>query len=728
MQSARSLHRWVSYGAILPGLLLAVTGVALSLMPLNEAVSTGSLTPAADVSVADVASAIARDVPGVERIAKSANHTITADFFHADTFGSVVFDPATGNISPKPEPTGMWGTLKSLHRSLFLGDIGRGVTGLTALSMLFLSVTGVWIIVSRMGGWRALISPPATRGWKLVHFQAIRIALAGLAITSLSGVVMSLSSFSLLPSTNTPEPLFPDLSGAQMIAIAQMEALQSTPLSQFRELIFPFDGDPTEPFMLATNSGVAFVDPATGQITAFEPKSLWGHLYELVYLLHTGQGAWWIGLLMGLSICAAPVAVASGVALVLTRPKSPLSGIKIAPASRAKDVILVGSEGGTTWIFAAELARKLTEAGRAVHVAAINDMRENYPKADNLFFFAATYGQGEAPESAHQFDKVFAKFERKDIAVSVLGFGDRSYPEFCGFAQYISAQAKRAGFECLDELTLIDRQSLQAFAAWGAQIGEKLGISLTLAPRLATTAPTHLTLLRNTRLGEEVGAPVSILRFEIPNKGFAKFGAGDLLGILPPGSDVPRFYSLASSTKDGFLEICVRRQEGGLCSTHLTQLVPGARIKAFIKPNPQFRPARNSNPMILIGAGAGIGPLMGFLRGSKGVKPAHLFWGGRSEQSDFLYQGELKTCVETGQLTQLSTAFSRDQSPAYVQTRLKEQSSEVARLISEGAEILICGGVNMAQDVARTLDEILMPNGTSVAQLKSQKRYLEDVY
>ena len=728
MQSARSLHRWISYGVIFPGLLLAVTGVALSLMPLNEALTTGSLSPAAHVSVADVAGAIARDVPGVERIAKSANHTITADYFHADTFGTVVFDAATETISPKPEPTGMWGTLKTLHRSLFLGDIGRGVTGLTALSMLFLSVTGVWIIVGRMGGWHALIFPPSTKGWNLMHFQAIRIALVGLVIASLSGVVLSLGSFSLLPNTNTPEPVFPDLSGAQMIAIAQMEALQSTPLSQFRELIFPFDSDPTEPFTLATNSGVAFVDPATGQVTDFEPKSLWGQLYEMIYLLHTGQGAWWIGVLMGLSICAVPVAIISGVALVLTRPKSPLTGIHIAPANRAKDVILVGSEGGTTWIFAAELARKLSDAGRATHVAAINDMQQDYPLAENLFFFAATYGQGEAPESAHQFDKVFTKFRRTDISVSVLGFGDRSYPNFCGFAQYVSAKVKHAGFECLNELTLIDRQSLQAFSAWGNKIGETLEVSLTLAPRLATAAPANLTLLRNTRLGEEVNAPVSILRFEIPSKGFAKFSGGDLVGIFPPGSDVPRFYSLASSTKDGFLEICVRRQQGGLCSSHLTQLVPGARIQAFIKPNPQFRPARNSKPMILIGAGAGIGPLMGFLRGSKDVKPAHLFWGGRSEKSDYLYEGELKIRVETGQLTKLSTAFSRDQSPAYVQTRLKEQSSEILRLISEGAEILICGGVNMAQDVARTLDEILAPNGISVAQLKSQKRYLEDVY
>jgi sulfite reductase (NADPH) flavoprotein alpha-component len=51
---------------------------------------------------------------------------------------------------------------------------------------------------------------------------------------------------------------------------------------------------------------------------------------------------------------------------------------------------------------------------------------------------------------------------------------------------------------------------------------------------------------------------MAILRFALPKaslwqrltgQGLARFEAGDLLGILPEGSAVPRFYSLASGSR-----------------------------------------------------------------------------------------------------------------------------------------------------------------------------------
>jgi hypothetical protein len=70
--------------------------------------------------------------------------------------------------------------------------------------------------------------------------------------------------------------------------------------------------------------------------------------------------------------------------------------------------------------------------------------------------------------------------------------------------------------------------------------------------------------------------------------GLARFAAGDLVGIVAPGSAVPRYYSLASGWEDGFLEICVRLLPGGLCSAHLLGLKPGEPVAAFIRPNPGF--------------------------------------------------------------------------------------------------------------------------------------------
>jgi ferredoxin-NADP reductase len=158
-----------------------------------------------------------------------------------------------------------------------------------------------------------------------------------------------------------------------------------------------------------------------------------------------------------------------------------------------------------------------------------------------------------------------------------------------------------------------------------------------------------------------------ILSFALPTtRGFwgrrslPRFEAGDLVAILAPGTDLPRFYSLASASTDDVLEICVRKQPGGLCSGFLHELPPGGRIEAFIRPNPSFRPSRGKAPVILIGAGTGIGPLAGFIRHNSVHRPMHLYWGGRHPSSDFLYGPELRQYVDDGRLARLNTAFSRE--------------------------------------------------------------------
>lgn len=85
----------------------------------------------------------------------------------------------------------------------------------------------------------------------------------------------------------------------------------------------------------------------------------------------------------------------------------------------------------------------------------------------------------------------------------------------------------------------------------------------------------------------------------------------------------------------------VRLRAGGLCSTFLHGLAPDDRVEAFIRANPVFRPAKGRAPLILIGAGAGIGPLAGLVRANAAGRPVHLYWGGRSPSSDFLYEHEL---------------------------------------------------------------------------------------
>jgi sulfite reductase (NADPH) flavoprotein alpha-component len=460
------------------------------------------------------------------------------------------------------------------------------------------------------------------------------------------------------------------------------------------------------------------------------------------YRLHTGEGLWWLGLILGLAALVVPVMAVTGPMIWWKRHRSKPKLSANSGPNTADSVILVGSEGNTTWCFAKTLHDSLVKAGHRVHTAPMNQLASRYRCAKRLFILTSTYGDGDAPASASRFLARLSKITKiPELPVAVLGFGDRLFPRFCQFAKEVEAALTAKGWPQLLPLDTINRQSPQEFARWGNAVSRVIGAELALVHTPAHPRSTTLELVERVDYGAEVQAPTAVLRFKAPEgggkgllsrflgrTGLPHFEAGDLVGILPPGSSVPRFYSLASAAKDGLLEICVRQHPGGLCSGFLHGLAVGDTIEAFIQPNPDFRPASGKAPIVLIGAGTGIGPLVGFIRHNKAHHPMHLYWGGRCPQSDFLYESELNTYLEDKRLTELNAVFSRVNERTYVQDKIAVDGAELRRLIEKGAQILVCGGRSMATSVMAALNEIIAPIGMDVQTLKAQGRYREDVY
>lgn len=172
----------------------------------------------------------------------------------------------------------------------------------------------------------------------------------------------------------------------------------------------------------------------------------------------------------------------------------------------------------------------------------------------------------------------------------------------------------------------------------------------------------------------------------------------------------------------------MRRHPEGLCSRFLHDLKVGDLVDGFIQLHPDFRPASGKAPVILIGAGTGIGPLAGFIRHNEGKHPMYLYWGGRDPDSDFLYEPELNQYLADGRLTQLHAAFSRVPDGAYVQDRVIDDATQMRQLIENGAQVLVCGSRAMANSIIEVLDEILAPLNLNVSTLKAQGRFREDVF
>lgn len=736
------LRRVHSLPGLLAGLIvafMAITGAVLSLQPVLDHVSVAART---DLTAAQLAQAVSTELGGVERIVHSASGAVTAYYNTGQGAAAASIDPATGAVVGAFSPSPVFSFFTELHRSMFLGSNGRIAAGLCALAMLVLSLSGLVLLANRLGGWRRLFVAARGTAWQRLHVELARVATVGLLVSGATGMVMSLNSFGLVGNTHGAPGAFPTaVDGGAPSSVGSLAALQNVPLADLRELSFPYAGDPTDVFTLITSAGQGYVDQASGALLNYKPNGLGQSVYETIYMLHTGQGLCWFGAVLGIASLCVPVLAATGMLIWYMRRRNQ-PRIAGNMASRHADVvILVGSEGNATGGFAATLHHQLALAGHKVHLAPMNALARDYPSAKQLLVLTSTYGDGSAPASASHFMKRLKGFTvRPGLQYAVLGFGDRSFAHFCRFATEVETALRAKGLACLMPFASIDRQSSQSFAQWGQGLGIALGQDVSLE-HVPAPPPTHtMTLLERTDFGMEVQAPTTILRFAAPTDRPAwwqrlfgrssnlAFEPGDLVGIVPPGSPVPRYYSVASSDRDGMLEICVRKQSGGLCSQFLHGLMPGQSVAGFIKHNPGFRPHSGKAPVILIGAGAGIAPLAGFVRNNTQHRPYHLYFGARDPASDFLYAPLLRTALADHRLAALATAFSRVVGGRYVQDAVRDDAATIRGLVANGAQVMVCGGRQMAEGVRASMDLCLASTGKSVLTLKAQGRYLEDVY
>ncbi|MBD9603188.1 PepSY domain-containing protein [Pseudomonas sp. PDM10] len=724
----RQFHSLPGLIAALLVMLLAISGAILSVDPALERLHSTS-TPAGQLNVGQLAGRVANHFPGVEQIQRSASGTVIVYYNQNGQAGAQKVDPLTGQGLAPYEPSAFSRWVKELHRSMFLGTPGHGVSGVGALFMLMLSVSGALLLARRLGGWRNLLRPLRGTFSQRWHAEVGRLALLGLLLSALTGLYMSATTFGLIADGSQSEPAFPaHVSAGPALPVAKLQALQATDLNDLRELVYPSPNNAQDVFSLRTAQGDGYVDQASGALLSYQAHDSMHNLYELIYQLHTGEGLWWLGLPLGLCALCVPLMSVTGILLWWRRRKAGPNIRHNSPAHSADSVILVGSENNSTWGFAKTLHDALHQNGHQVHSAAMNEWVGDYRNAQRVFILTATHGDGDAPASASQFLARLGKTGLKPgLPFAVLGLGDRQFAQFCQYAHQVQDALLQAGGSPLLGLETINRQSSQEFARWGHALGEVLGQDLTLVHTPQQPRTHQLQLTERIAYGEQVNAPTHILRFKAAGE-LPGFLAGDLVGILPPGSPIPRFYSLASGSQDGVLEICVRKHNGGMCSEFLHGLNIGAQIEAFIQPNPQFRPASGTHPVILIGAGTGIGPLAGFIRNNKARHPMHLYWGGRNPASDFLYEPELNQYLSDRRLTALRAAFSQVQDRSYVQDRLISDALALRRLIEKGAQVLVCGSREMAKGVMQALDEVLAPLNLSVLTLKAQGRYREDVY
>jgi sulfite reductase (NADPH) flavoprotein alpha-component len=214
----------------------------------------------------------------------------------------------------------------------------------------------------------------------------------------------------------------------------------------------------------------------------------------------------------------------------------------------------------------------------------------------------------------------------------------------------------------------------------------------------------------------------------------------------------PRLYSIASShaanPDEVHLTVAAVRYETlgrtrhGVASIQLADRSENAKLSVYIDTNKNFKlPENDDAPIIMIGPGTGVAPFRAFLeereeRGAAGDN--WLFFGAQHFRTDFYYQTDWLRWRDSGLLTRMGAAFSRDQDEKiYVQDKIRAAGQEVFAWIERGATVYVCGDANaMAADVHDALLDVIGEHGGLGAEdaaaylktLQKEKRYQRDVY
>ena len=704
-------------------ILASITGTLLALDAIQEKTLPYKVENFEKITFGETLPILRKTYSEINALSIDHNQFVTLQAIdQKDNDVNAYIDPRTGKILGTPIKKSefiQWVT--ALHRSLFLKETGRFIVGFISFLLALISISGFALLLNRQRTIRRVFSKVIKENFaQYYHIFLGRLSLIPILIIALSGTYLTLEKFNFFVEKKETN------SEIKTSVLKEVPVLNSILLADIQKIEFPFSDDPEEYYIIELKDREIEVNPISGAVVSEKRFSTTTLISNLSLDLHTGRASVLWALLLVIASLNILYFIYSGFAMTLKRRSSRIKNK--FKAAESKFILLVGSEKGSTLRFANAIQKQLLAYEEKAFIAELNAY-SSYPKAEHLILFSSTHGLGDAPSNASKFLELLNKTKQKQkIKFSVIGFGSKVYPDFCGYARKIDCLlAKQIWTERILELQTINDKSAVEFVSWVKLWSAKTGIPLSTTPSIYNDVPKDLEKL------------MVVEKTAIASNGFTflltlrtdrniKFESGDLLAIYPSNDSLERLYSIGNS--NGNIQLAVKLHPSGLGSGYLYNLNPGEVIKARIIKNPTFHFPKKAAKVVLISNGTGIAPFLGMIDQNKKKTEIHLYSGFRKATETVLgFKKFANEMIEKQQLKSFNLALSREEEHQYVMNLIKRDAQFFIDLLMKGGTVMICGSLAMQKDVESVLDELCLTKSTTgIADYKAKGQVLSDCY
>ncbi|GGI57239.1 hypothetical protein GCM10011444_15480 [Winogradskyella haliclonae] len=688
--------------------LATVTGIILAFEPISNQIKPYAITSASNLSLAETIETLQNEYNEVVTLKKDENDFVIASVITKEGRSNRFYiNPFTGKkIGDIIKKASIFEFATNLHRSLFLKSTGRFLVGLFSFFLFLIAITGIKLIIKRQGGFKRFFSKVVKEEFAQYYHVIIgRYALIPLVIITISGIYLSLEKFDVLPSNKITHTKTQISENSKKIAVKDFKIFNATLLNEFKHLEFPFSDDEEDYFVLKLENKELYINQYSGDIISKGDFPLPLLASNLSLKLHTGQGNFLWAILLLLTCFAILFFMYSGFAMTLKRKKRSSSKMQnISDKDTAEYIILVGSETGHTQRFAKQFFEAMCLKTTSVFIDQLNNYT-SYKRAKHLIVFTATYGEGEAPSNAKNFETLLDVIKQNQtIQYSVVGFGSLMYPNFCKYAIIVDALLqKNKSFMPNLPLFKINNQSLEAFKTWLGQWNDSTSLNLKIQlnkPTINRKKLSNFEVISHTEINVD-----DTFILQLRPQFIQKFQSGDLLAFYPEDDNVERLYSIGR-VEDNIL-LSIKRHEFGVCSRQLSQLTQKTMIKAKIRRNLDFHFPTYAKEVVMIANGTGIAPFLGMINDKSNDVKAHLFWGGRTHDSLEIYSKFIDKAFNKKTLSSFHVAYSQEEGKkVYVQDVIQENADMIARILNTDGVVMICGSIAMQNRVLEVLNDI----------------------